>query len=371
MLIDRPAHFGSQLVIVADANTNVDRQLREHEGRGPYVLRDSKMGGEVLPKRWLEATRIALFEHGSTPDSAERAQARKDLVDWLEAHRPPCVVVLPTPSASMDDNDAPGLGRGTMVWDALQPPDSIDSMRGCFWQWRPETLVVPVYPLVPVIKEMQKIVMGRWLNAAHFIAEDKASVRRPAQVHIQDGDLMHNAMRQMRGRTLAVDIETIPNQDVITAIGLAAGDVAVSVPWDPYQPSGEREPQPGLPDGETKELVRVLLAAPTAKVLQNGVYDLPQLRARGLAVNGEEHDTLALHAIAYPELRHSLQLACATELVTPPWKSIFKAGAWKKDDPEFWYYRPEPLRNYNALDAYYTLILFQTLAPRMGVPCAP
>jgi hypothetical protein len=361
---------GSGLVIVTDQNTRSDMGASMFNHK-PHVHAFSKLGRDMLGAAWKKATRIALFSHGERPGGAQRAHARTLLQHYICAAKPRCIVVLPTPSATMLDPADKAASHGTVCWDALSPPDNLDAMRGAFWEFCPGTLVVPVFPLVPTIKEMQKMVMARWLHSAEQVARGTSRVLSPQKLAITVGPDMLATMRGMRDKHLAIDIETIPNQDVITAIGLSAGDDAVSMPWDGYMPSGEPEPQPPLgkdgDDGQVRALLAELLAAPTAKVLQNGVYDLPQLRARGLTVNGPAHDTLALHAIAYPELRHALQFAAATQLCVPPWKAVFKAGAWKKDDPEFWFYRPLALREYNALDAFYTGKLFADLAPKMGV----
>jgi DNA polymerase I-like protein with 3'-5' exonuclease and polymerase domains len=170
---------------------------------------------------------------------------------------------------------------------------------------------------------------------------------------------------------VAIDIETNMAGTLITAIGFANGEGVVSVPWDGYAIAGTNgQMEMGLLEyplgAHIKRLaIRILENPKQAKILHNGAFDVVQLKRHGITLGGFEHDTLLLHRVCYPQYRHGLQQACATEFVVEPWKCLFKPPRVKPDE-DHWLGCPVELRQYNCKDSFATWKLWQSLERKLG-----
>lgn len=384
MYIFRPKNSNG-LVIATDWRSKSDRQLDFAERGYTHVLEYWKFGKEVLGKReWDRTTRVALFDHGATPTAEDAAQARREWTQFLNIEVPRCVVVLESPGKGQQadkwEEDKPL--SGTNVWQALGAPDSMKDMRGTFWDSHglgcgPILAAVPVFKRT---KELQKWALARWLQWAlrmNRAGEDSVTLATCPRKSITPGKEMYDHLLLMVGKPLAVDIEAISSKDLITAIGVATvSDGAVSLPWDPYVPYLETEMEPGW-EGypvwgpRCHGLLCTLLGDPqTPKIFHNYKFDVGELRDAGVTVNGSIHDTMAAHMIAYPELRHGLQHACASLFPSRPWKSTFhpKVGPGiTRDDPEWWMPKGVRLRGYNGDDSFFTALAAQDLLPAVEV----
>ncbi len=359
------------ILVVLDQRLKSDRDLDEEQG-GQHVAQLLSVGKHAAGHHWHRMTRLALYDYGQKPTPKERAAARKAYREFLALAQPRVIIVFPTPSKAMSQD---ATVSGTQVWRDLNPPDALDEMRGAFWQYG-TSLVVPTFAPIGNVGQLNLAFTAQWIKAAlHLVNNHKAGLLRPVTRYIDADSKMLALLQTLRGKPIAVDIETIPDKDVITAIGVSDLDTCVSVPFDGFEPACGSGPEAPLSDYAQGRAIlaelRALLADPaTTKILQNGVFDGPQLAARGLPLGGTIHDTLAMHAIAYPEARHGLQLATASQLIVPPWKSEFKpknAPGVKKDDAAFWYWEARDLRTYNAHDAFYTRHLAEALAWKVGV----
>lgn len=360
------------VLVVCDQRQKSDLNLEQSTGK-PHVMAVNAVLRGCFGPTYAGVTRLALYEYGEKPTPKSRGEARAAYRQWLadNAGKYKAMIVVPTPSKAMGDD---GTVKGTQVWRDLAPPDSLEEMRGAWWRSH-GLLVCPVFAPLGCVGQVQLHFMSLWCQAGLQLATGQAEVLRCKPVTEPDVGMLE-VLNKMHNQPLAVDIETIPNQDVITAIGVATAEHAVSVPWDAFVPACGSGPEPALEHhAQGKKIaheLKQLLAAPTSKLLQNGVYDAPLLAERGLTMGGNLHDTLAMHAIAYPESRHALQIAAATQLLVPPWKSLFKPQGpqgkkLSKDTPEYWYWNAKTLRDYNAKDAFYTWHLGQSLAWKVGV----
>lgn len=173
------------------------------------------------------------------------------------------------------------------------------------------------------------------------------------------------------GTPVSIDIETNMAGTIISAIGFANEAGTVSVPWDGYEISGTNgQRELGIEDypfgGHIRVLALKLLGSEKhEKILHNGAFDVTQLAARGIALGGFAHDTLLLHRVCYPQFRHGLQQACATEFCVEPWKCLFKPPRLKADQ-DVWLGCPVELRQYNCKDAYATWQLWRSLERKLG-----
>lgn len=368
MLVANPGHAR---VVVSDYTLTTDAGLDESEPHNaPHVLDLWQLGRYALGPLWATTTRAALWQAHDKPTKKQAAQRRADFLCWLVKSKARHVLLLPTADASMGGHQAPL--HGTQAWQALGPPDNIEAMRGTRWD-RDGIEITVAFPVAKRVKELQRWCTANWLRAleAPTLRPD------PEQVAIHPGAKMRMLLAAMRGRPLAVDLEFHPDIDLITAVGLSDGERAVSIPMDPFNAKGSHVREPGLfsyRDGlAIYERLAALLAAPTPKVAHNYVADVPRLTRRGLKVGGPLHDTFAAHAIAYPELRHGLQAACASVLPVPPWKSLYRPSVARgitRDDAEWWTTDGTALRAYNALDSFHTLHLARAVLPHVGVSLA-
>ncbi len=381
MLIDRPA-ISNGVYCVFDAASKTDKLLSAHGASGTPVMRKNATLREIAGRSFSNTTRVALFPYGAEPTSKDRAAAKADLIKLLAKERPGATLVFPTPGKAMLGKDEKAVTKGTVSWEALHAPDSMDSMRGTFWHAH-ATNIVAMFPCQPIIDERSKVVNRRWYQYAEATARlAQAAVHRGSSsrvvglrqqilLHVEE-PLLHALDAMTEATDVALDIETIDSQGIITALGLATGDYAVSIPWDRWQPSAPGLAiEPGLADYgpigvAVQNRVRSLLANPrVGKVGHNFLYDISRLNARGYEIAGSVNDTLCAHAIVHPTLRHGLQKAVATELPCAPWKSLFKVPGLSRSDERFWRYEPIALRQYNAEDAAYTWELWQRLSTQL------
>lgn len=357
------ARGSTRLVIVTDWRLKSDADLDAEQGALGHVLDMWPLGRFALGPDYNACTRIALFDYGAKPTAVQAAHVRAKWVRWVEENRPEVVLVVPTPDSTMG-GEAPHL-KGTQCWQALRAPDTLDAMRGTRWNYLPGTVVTALFPIAKRVKELQRWSLVQWMRAWAMPTLDLT------RHTIYPGAKMLRLMESMRGKPLAIDLEFHPGKDIVTAIGLSDGECAVSIPWDAYTPRNTGTIEPGLKSyAESKSVEGALcglLAGGAPKVAHNFTADIPRLTARGFQVNGKLHDTFAAHAIAFPELRHGLQHACASLLPVPPWKSVYRparlARGITRDDAEFWIADPLALRRYNCRDAFFTHNLARAVLP--------
>jgi hypothetical protein len=357
----------NNLVIVAD------KRLRSDVDAGSVMRHAVDLREPLDPAYYLnDVTRIALFDTGAEPTVLERAEARRQLQEWLAVHKPKVTLVIPT--ADVDDGGETQQSS-TVCWHAFSAPDSLANMRGCFYEYAPHQYVVPIFPRSPWLKLLQVWQQAHWLTRAKRVADGFAFLLEPLAMVTEISSETAPALSAMTNRTIAVDIESIEGTEKVTAIGISDGASAVSVPWDSFRPHGRGEDEKGIHDyGESARFIIsalhwLLSDKQTVKVFHNHTFDVPRLAAIGLKVGGPIHDTFVASGVAYPELRHGLQHAVAREMACPPWKSLWhpRLKGITRDDTEFWTCDPVELRRYNARDAYYTYCLAKKLMPRVGV----
>ena len=312
--------------------------------------------------RWGRTNRVALFDYRATPTVKEKAAKRDELARALDEAKPRTVYVLPT--ADVGD-DGQTQQASTTCWHVFRAPDSLDAMRGCWYEWSAGSHVVPLWPHSPHLKQLQYWQQAEWLRREYRppLIDELLITPSPRVVEVLAG-------WADTGAPLAVDIESIEATGIITAIGLADGRRAVSIPYERYRPYGCAEDERGLdeyPEGEAILSILKRLLEFSFKIFHNHTFDVPRLKAKGFCVDGTIHDTFCAHAIAYPELRHGLQAACAGLLSVPPWKSMWhpKLKGITRDDIEYWICDPVALRDYNAKDAHYTWHLASVVLPQV------
>ncbi len=397
--VDRPTN-PSGLYIVCDCAFKYDKELHEN-GKGVAVMREWGFGKAALGKAWGRTTRVSLYQWGEDTETltadqevevasappkkqkalrkrliaANRAAKRAELLQFLNIEKPKLTVVIATRGTEIkmkdeDIGDAKNL-KGTMSWDALHAPDGLSEMAGTVW----DSAYGPVMPLLNPAnhEDVWGWQIRNCLLGAQALVDGRISVLAPAADKLvsEPGPKLLKALKAIQARASAghpvsVDIETVPSEEIITCIGLASGDYTVSVPWDPFPIAGGRKEEPVGP-AMAKRLAVAITASGCPKVFHNGFYDVPFLAKRNIPVGGTHEDTMLLHGVAFRQFRHGLQRALATEFVVPPWKSLHHDPRYNKNTKEAWTANPKHLRRYNALDAFYTLRLFEALKGKVGI----
>lgn len=122
---------------------------------------------------------------------------------------------------------------------------------------------------------------------------------------------------------LAVDIETEKGQ--ITSIGFArSAQEALVIPFvDKRQPGFSYWPSASA-EAEAWDQATRLLACPTPKVFQNGLYDLQYILPMGITPVACLEDTMLLHHSLYPELQKSLGFLGSIYTDESSWKLMRK-----------------------------------------------
>lgn len=155
---------------------------------------------------------------------------------------------------------------------------------------------------------------------------------------------------------IAVDIETTgfePEDGSIVCVGLAhTSEDAIVVPF-----LGERGAHywPLDVGRNVQELLSRLFEEGGGLLLQNALFDVPYLRAKGYRIppGAVKHDTLLLHHAVSPELPHKLGFIVSQYGTTPYWKDEFQ-----NRDTTIVKMNQETLRRYNARDC---VVLHQVL----------
>jgi DNA polymerase I-like protein with 3'-5' exonuclease and polymerase domains len=100
------------------------------------------------------------------------------------------------------------------------------------------------------------------------------------------------------------------------------------------------------------------------KVWQNGGFDRHILRAKGYEVNGDHEDTMDMHSVLHPQLKHSLGFIASSYFHCEAWKAadeeeseFVKTGRFGRENEE----RFRDSRVYNGKDAYMQRIIYDKL----------
>lgn len=185
------------------------------------------------------------------------------------------------------------------------------------------------------------------------------------QIEIDEGPEMEALLTRMlkENAWVGVDVETAgedPYTCDLLCIGLGASFGAVSVPWPATSPV-------------INDLVRAILRNPgNRKAYQNGNYDLISLAAWNIENTGSDFDTLIAHRLLAPQVMHSLQFVAQSYFMIEPWKAMHAVGDDRKGDERWKIARGDreryhALRDYNAKDAYATVITALAMFPQLGL----
>jgi len=357
-----PYHAGegvNGLAVIVDSRT---KNCQELDG----VLDVWGLGNRALGKReWRKTLRVALRDVGTAPFSMVEVRQQKEEIDKiLQMHKISTVVLVQTPAT-------PGVRQAHSAWNMYGRGGSPYKWAGTAWM---ENGLYRAPILNPVNYEyVYDWLLCRWVQQAHALAAGKIKPMPWPDTHIvPDAKALEILERIGKDQNVpvAVDIESNVAGTLITAIGFSNEKGTVSVPWDGYPIAGSfGEIEPALaeyPLGDTiyKKCVELLESA-QPKIFHNGAYDTFMLAKRDINVGNFAHDTLLMHRVVYPQYRHGLQMACATEFCVEPWKCFFKPPKVGADEDK-WLGCPTDMRTYNCQDSYATYQLYQSLKGKLG-----
>lgn len=348
------------LAVLVDSRT---KNCQEVDGCLPYW----GLGNRALGKKeWKRTLRIALRDVGEEPWHMARVREEKPLIEEILIKANIKAVILVQSPAT------PFVRHVHSAWNMFGRGGSPYKWAGTVWQ---EDGLYRAPILNPVNYEyVYDWLLCRWVKQAHAVASGKlAPMPWPeASIHADARALEILArIAEHKNAPVAVDIESNVAGTLITAIGFSNQYGTVSVPWDRYNIAGTfGDIEMGIEDYgdiglEIKSSCINLLQSAQPKVLHNGAYDTFELAKRGIIVGNFEHDTLLMHRVVYPQYRHGLQMACATDLCIEPWKCFFKPPKVGAEEDK-WLGCPIDLRTYNCRDAYATYQLYKALEGKLG-----
>lgn len=374
MHIERPTRPNG-LYLIVDSRMKRDREIQDEKG-DVQVFRDWMFGVKALGRAaWSGVTRIALYDFAEDATDVDKAVRRSELTKLLKAERPKMTCILkPRSSRSRDKErdieENKGL-KGHQGWLAAKAPDKFESCAGAVFDapWGPSMgLFNPINNDFSYAELTRRHLLG-----AHAFATGKLKLLTPPHIaFMPDDPRMWEYVRKLsdlasQGVPISVDLETTPSSQLITAVGMSAGDCAVSFPWNAFKIAGGTQMEPAGP-ADLQAAACAVLASAAPKVFHNGIdFDVPYLRSLGYVLGGAIHDTMALCAAVNNQWPKGLQKAVSAEFLVPAWKSAYRVGDYSKNSDEFWTADPPSLRKYNCLDAYYTLRLFDALTYKAGI----
>jgi hypothetical protein len=371
-----PARWNG-LVFLADQRTLDDVQLQAHEGGVPVLERYGMGTGALGAAEWARTARCAMYDNKELKKAVDKAtrterkklnaERKQALLKWLAEIKPKACLVLQTLSVSAGGDEALS---GTFCWDAVGGPGSIAEAQGTAWL-KAGCYYVPL-PNYQQYDYIARHYIRRWMRMGLSLAQGKMAPLVCPEKVIHPGP---RALELIQGyaqqRLISVDIEKIPGTTTVTAMNFSDGKTAVSVPWDAYKvyPEGFQNALESYPLGrEIEAAMRALLANPRVTKLGHNMagFDIIEMRKMGITCLGPVEDSLLKHRMVHPQHRHALQIACATVMCVPPWKTLWHPVNKSKDSVEFWTASAEGLRDYGCDDAYFTFHLDALLERNLG-----
>jgi DNA polymerase I-like protein with 3'-5' exonuclease and polymerase domains len=154
------------------------------------------------------------------------------------------------------------------------------------------------------------------------LESEHAQINRPAREIIINPNFETIAAfyaQAKNSKAIAVDIETSRKQ--ITCIGFGISrSLALVIPFVDHRMGDKSFWRSAIEEIEAWRWVQRLLALPTPKIFQNGLYDLQYIRRVGLSITNSLHDTMLLHHAMHPELLKGLGFLGSIYTNEPAWK---------------------------------------------------
>lgn len=317
---------------------------------------------------WQTVLRIALRDFDEPPQDIRAIRLEKPSVERLLVERKINTLVL------MQTSAFPGEIVRHSAWNMYGRPGSPFKWAGCVWEEEGRYLCPMLNP--QSYEHVYEWLIRRWFQQAYAVAQGALRPYQWPELVTQVGSQMLATLERIGqdpSDPVAVDIETNMGGGIITAIGFSNTSGTVSIPWDEFRVSGTDDTEPGLasyPEStQIEQAARCILASNQPLIFHNGAFDIFELSARDIVCNNFAYDTLLMHRVAYPQYKHGLQFAAATEFVVEPWKCFWKppkhVKASRGDD--IWLSDPKEMHRYNCRDANATYQIYQSLKWKVGL----
>lgn len=227
------------------------------------------------------------------------------------------------------------LALGATAFAALTGVPSIGKSRGTLYPCTlsPGRKVLGTYHPAAVLRQydLRPICVVDLLKAKREACFPELRLRRRA-LYVQPtiSDLVEWERILTAAPRLACDIETFRGQ--ITCIGFSpSAEASYVVPF--FYSSSSYWP---TPDDEViaYKIVRSILAGPSEKIFQNGMYDIQYCSKYGWRVNNFKHDTMILHHSLYPGMPKGLDFLGSIYCNERAWKQFRPRGGenFKRDE---------------------------------------
>lgn len=349
------------LAVIVDARTKLCKETNT-------VLDLSNWRRFLGKDEWHRTLKIALRDHATEPyRNTEMPALQHALQQTMATNRIRCAIVMQSPAV-------PNVRQTHTAFACLGPGGSPYKWAGTVW--RHDDALFQIAPILNPsnYEDVYEYLIRRWFQQAHAVACGTVTPMPWLSLITHVGTQMAEGMEALvkSARPIAIDIETNMSRTIITAIGFSDGVYTVSVPWHGFHISGTNKREPALRclrmGRYIETLALTVLASDQPKILHNGAFDVYELAQHGIELRGFEYDTLLLHRVCYPQYRHGLQQACATEFAIEPWKCLWKApSAVRGTGEDIWLSDPTEMHIYNAKDSYATWQLFDHLRRKVGL----
>lgn len=232
----------------------------------------------------------------------------------------------------------------------------ITSLRGSLLEWAtPNPWNRPV-KVIPTIHPAAVLRMMKWENRTLFdwrkitsAALSREIVRPFYRFLIEPTDYELKELFEIAGNSssvLSIDIETWGK--TLSCVGFGVSPTVAYV-----LPTARREER-----SHYLPIIKQLAESSSAKVLQNGLYDLYWLAAYGITVRNYEFDTLALHHSIDPAEDHDLNYLSS---IYRPSHVYWKDEAKSAEEIVKYAHDRDAVHQYNALDCVATFDVWMAL----------
>ena len=238
------------------------------------------------------------------------------------------------------------IALGAFALWALTGLDKIGKHRGTVLTLDPEVfgfpykLLATYHPAAVLRAYKLKPIAGMDLTKAkiHSATREHTPTEREIWIYPTLVDLLNfyaDHIRPIRGtnQPLAWDIETLPDDGIITCIGFAPNNkVALVVPFYAENETGSYWSTPEEELWAMKTVINILEDPEITKLTQNGTYDITWVaKIFGIYIRGRIEDTMHLFHALQPELPKDLGTLGSVYEEESAWKNLARKSN-KKDD---------------------------------------
>lgn len=234
---------------------------------------------------------------------------------------------------ALTENYKIGDMRGVTMQSTLAPPGTAEAKFKVLATYHPAAVLRQWHFRPVVMADLHKALEESHAPDIHHTTREIWIRPTLEDVKLYDRRI-HERITSEDRVILSYDIETA--SDEITCIGFALDrDISICIPFTDIRATGKSYWSTAAEEAAVWEYVRKWLGDPrTAKLAQNGTYDISWLARIGIKVRGIVEDTMILHHALQPELPKGLGFLGSLYTKEQAWKQLGKrkSKTQKQDD---------------------------------------